>query len=50
MRGGGVDDFGLFAAQAVDHGDRFAGCVVVQAEDDHVYFAHQSAFGLWVFA
>ena len=50
MRRGGIDDFGLFAAQGIDHGDRFSGRVVVQAENDHVYFAHQRAFGLGVFA
>ena len=40
MRSGRVDDFGLFAAEAIDHADRFAGRVVVQTEDDQVYFAH----------
>jgi len=41
---------GFFACQAVDHGDRLARVVVMQAQDDHVHAGHQLALGFRVFA
>lgn len=50
MGGGRIDDFGLVAVQAVDHGHRVARGIVMQAQDDHVDLGHQGALGFRVFA
>ena len=50
MRSRGVDDLGLVAGQRVDHGHRFARCVIVQAQDHQIDLGHQIALGGRVFA
>ena len=50
VRGGRVDDAWLGARQGIDHRDRLARRVVVQAQDDQIGLGHQRALGLRVLA
>ena len=48
--GAGINNARLFAFDAVDQGDRFAGVVVVQAQNHDLGLRHQRFFGGGVFA
>ena len=54
VRGGGVDDLGArlasFRRDRVDHGHRFHGGIVMQAQHHQIGLGHQGALGQWVFA